>query len=279
MKRNAKKVDIIIIAVILLIIAVVVIAVMFKSKEKVQPVNAPVGSAAEVKYTDYKGKRAGIITGTMQDSIVSEMLPDSPRSEFNNYPDMIAAIHSDKIDFFIADIDITGSFIEKDSELMYIKEPIAVLECGAMFPKNDKGTKLRDQFNEFLASANADGTWDEIQKFWKSNETEGAIVDMSGLTGENGTLVLAVSGKGAPFSYISNGSIAGADPDLAVRFCREYGYGIDIRIVDFGGIIPGLTSGVYDFVVDGVIITDEREESVYFSDPYLLQKYNLVALK
>ena len=41
MKRNAKKVDIIIIAVILLIIAVVVIAVMFKSKEKVQPVNAP----------------------------------------------------------------------------------------------------------------------------------------------------------------------------------------------------------------------------------------------
>ncbi len=44
MKKNAKKVDIII-SVILLIIAAVVFAVMFSPEEKEQPVNAPAGSA------------------------------------------------------------------------------------------------------------------------------------------------------------------------------------------------------------------------------------------
>ena len=63
MKKNTKKVDIIIVALILLIIAAVVLAVILKPEEKPQTVNAPVGSAAQVNYTDYNGKKIGILKG------------------------------------------------------------------------------------------------------------------------------------------------------------------------------------------------------------------------
>ncbi|MBQ9633008.1 MAG: transporter substrate-binding domain-containing protein, partial [Lachnospiraceae bacterium] len=67
---------------------------------------------------------------------------------------------------------------------------------------------------------------------------------------------------------VANGQIAGTDPDIAVRFCREYGYGIEIHIVDTAGIIPGIVTGMYDFALSDMVVTEERKESVSFSVPY-----------
>ncbi len=122
--------------------------------------------------------------------------------------------------------------------------------------------------DEFIGKIKADGTLDDIYRFWSDPANQSTPVDMSGLTGENGKLQFATSGTKVPISFVANGQITGADPDIAVRFCRAYGYDIGVNIVDTAGIIPGIVTGVYDFSLSDMVITEERKESVGFSIPY-----------
>ena len=214
------------------------------------------------------GKRAGVITGSFHDSVVMEALPDSSISNYNSYSDLVAALKSDKIDYFLASAEVAGSLVEADDGLRVIPEPIRVLDIGAMFARDERGEQLKAQMDEFIEKMKADGTLDEIYAFWNDPANASTPVDQSGLTGENGTLRFATSGTKVPVSFVANGQIAGTDPDIAVRFCRAYGYDIEINVVDTAGIIPGIVSGTYDFSLSDMVITDERKESVNFSLPY-----------
>ena len=240
---------------------------------------APAASGAETSYTEFNGKTAGVITGSMHDDIIRDNLSDCSMLEFKSYSDMTAALLSGKIDFFLMGGESVEQLMAENNELGYIKEPLDHLYCGAMFPKTEKGDKIRAQLDEYITKIYADGTRDEIYDFWSSPDVGSANVDTSGLTGENGTLILATCGEEMPISYVANGGIAGTDPDIAVRFCREYGYDIDIRIVDFGGIISGLKTGLYDFAMNDAVITEERKESVNFSVPYNKGPIHIVARK
>lgn len=69
MRKNTKKVDIIIITVIILLIAdVILLAVMSQSKK---PENG------ELALSDFNGKQAGIITGSVHVQIIGRLFPGS----------------------------------------------------------------------------------------------------------------------------------------------------------------------------------------------------------
>ena len=228
---------------------------------------------------DYNGKRAGVITGAFHDSVIAEELPDSEISQYNNYTDLTAALKSGKIDYFLASTEVAGSLMEADDALTALRTPVRVLDIGAMFAKDERGEALKAQMDAFIEKIKADGTLADIYAFWNDPANASTPVDMSGLTGENGTLRFATSGTKAPVSFVANGQIAGTDPDIAVRFCREYGYAIEINIVDTAGIIPGIVTGTYDFSLSDMVITDERRESVSFSEPYHGTELLLVTLR
>ena len=217
---------------------------------------------------DYNGKRAGVITGSFHDSVIEEALPDSTVSNYNSYPDLINALKAGKIDYFLASTEVAGSLMAQDSELTALSDPVRVLDIGAMFAKDAHGDALRAQMDEFIGKLKADGTLDKIYDYWQQPSHESTPVDMSGLTGQNGTLRFATSGTKVPISFVANGKIAGTDPDIAVRFCREYGYDIEVSTVDTSGIIPGIVTGMYDFSLSDMVITEERKENVSFSVPY-----------
>lgn len=216
----------------------------------------------------FDGKRAGVITGSFHDSVVEEYLPNSSISNYDSYTDLTEALRTGKIDYFLASTEVATSLMEESDQLVALDEPVKSLDIGAMFAKTPEGERLKAQMDEFLAQAQADGTLDEIYAFWSDPDNASTPVDMSGLTGENGTLRFATSGTKTPVSFQVGDQIAGSDPDIAVRFCRAYGYGIDISTVNTAGIIPGITTGVYDFSLSDMVITAERQESVNFSVPY-----------
>ena len=216
----------------------------------------------------FNGQRAGVITGSFHDSVIAQALPDSPVSQYGSYTDMTAALETGKIDYFLASREVARSLTEENKALQTLQEPVQVLDIGAAFAKNERGDTLKKQMDAFIERLKTEGTLKEIYDFWSDPANASVPVDMSGLTGENGTLQFATSGTKAPISFVANGQIAGADPDIAVRFCREYGYGIQAHIVDTAGIIPGIVTGMYDFSLSDLVITDERKESVSFSAPY-----------
>ncbi len=268
MKKKAFKTDIIIIVVLILAAVGIILALTLPDNTEENTGDAPAAVNSRT-IADYADKNIGVITGTLFEGFVMEHYPKADISYFNSLPDLTMALNSGKVDAFLLGKASTDALMDENPGITYLDEEAGTFDVGMVFPKSAEGDRIRAQMDEFLTKLKADGTLDGIIAYWNTKEARDTPADMSGLTGENGTLRFATSGDEMPCSYLVSGKPAGIDPDLAIRFCREYGYNIEITITDFSGVIPGLVSGIYDFAGNEIVITDERKESVNFSVPYL----------
>ena len=228
--------------------------------------DVPVG-----KYTaisQLANARIGIQTGTSFDAAVSERLPEAKMSYFNIKADMISALLTDKIDAFMVDEPVAKVEMQQDDRLTYIPEYMESLEFAYVFPKTEAGAALCDQLSEYLRTIREDGTLAEIEAKWFSgDDAQKTIPDYRAFPADNGMLRFATEALYEPFTYILNNQFAGYDIDIAVHFCEAYGYGLEIVDMSFDAVLPAVQSGKCDFGGGGITITEERKESVLFSEP------------
>ena len=218
-------------------------------------------------YAAYNGKRIGVLTGPLMEGVAHEYFPDSEHLLFNSYPDCITALLTGKIDAYLGDELGVKAVRMEQSDIDYIRERITENNYSFAFRKNDpQSAALCEELNAFLEKCWTDGTMDELDEIWFGEDEDRKVVEMSGLTGENGTIKVVTTSTDAPFSYIKDGRNVGYDIDLVVRFCLDRGYALELGDVDFAGRIPAIESGKYDFTTD-MNVTPEREEEVLFSDP------------
>lgn len=73
-----------------------------------------------------------------------------------------------------------------------------------------------------------------------------------------------------PFEMMDQetGEMVGFDMDILHEIADRAGFEVDLRTMDFNGIIPAVQTGNVDLAIAGITITEEREEIVDFSDPY-----------
>ncbi|TGD12994.1 amino acid ABC transporter substrate-binding protein [Brevibacterium sp. S111] len=71
-----------------------------------------------------------------------------------------------------------------------------------------------------------------------------------------------------PFEFKEDGKYVGFDIDLITAVADEAGFELKQEVTNFDGIIPGLQTGSFDLAVAGISITDERKQTIDFSDPY-----------
>ena len=228
-------------------------------------------AAPSAGYTSLKeldGKRIGVQTGTSFDKAVSEKLPEARILYFNAKADMINALQTGKIDAAAVDEPVAKMQMALNNRLTYLPEFLEQFDFAYVFPKNDGGRKLCDQFSEYLRSIRNDGTMEEIgEKWFGEDDSLKTIADYRTFPAPNGVLRLATEAQYEPFSYILNNQIAGYDIDIAVHFCEAYGYGLEIRDMSFDAVLPAVQTGKCDFGGAGISITEERKESVLFSEP------------
>ncbi len=79
-----------------------------------------------------------------------------------------------------------------------------------------------------------------------------------------------------PFEFEKDGKYVGIDIDLINAIAKEEGFEVEIKPMDFKGIIPGITSKQLDGAVAGISITDERKQVVNFSEPYYQAGLSLI---
>ena len=220
-----------------------------------------------VTYEDYNGKNIGILTGTNMEAESFKYFPDSKYFYYDGYPNLNTALENGVIDAYLADEPAMKSIHAQQPQIDYIKERLTHNEYSFAFRKNDPAEKkLLDQFNQFMQKIRADGTLAEIDSIWFGTDESKKVVDMSDLTGENGTLHVVTTSTDEPFSYIKDGKNVGYDIDVTVRFCRECGYALVLGDVTFQTRIPALESGQYEFTTT-MNVTPERKEAVLFSEP------------
>lgn len=110
--------------------------------------------------------------------------------------------------------------------------------------------------------------------------------DSANGSGEKGAdkevLIMGTSADYPPFEYVDSAKgeeIIGFDVDLAKAIAEKLGYEIQVKDMDFNGLIPALETSQVDFVLAGMTPTDERKQNVDFSDVYYTASHMIVSEK
>lgn len=82
-------------------------------------------------------------------------------------------------------------------------------------------------------------------------------------------LVMATNASFPPYEFVGeNGAYEGIDVEIAGKIAEKLGLELEIVDTEFGSIIGGVQSGKYDMGMAGMTVTDERKESVDFTNTY-----------
>lgn len=117
--------------------------------------------------------------------------------------------------------------------------------------------------------------------------------DKSGGKEEKKVLRVGMECAYAPFNWtqsseeVSNGDKAvpiygtsdyayGYDVMLAQKLADELGWELEIHKVEWSSIVLGMNSGDYDVIIAGMGYTEERDNSVDFTDPYYIRNNVLI---
>ena len=232
------------------------------------------GSTEYISLSDLEGKRIGVATGSIQADQVKEQIADAELYYFSNATDMLNALRANKIDAFSTAEIIVRYMMTSNSDLTYLEEKLdGTMDVAAIFPKTDAGQALCDQYSDFITEIKETGEYDEIEEMWLSGEnSEAEAPDVESLSADNGTLSMGIDSASVPFVCVKNGKYAGIDVEIAYRFCKEYGYGLEISNMDFGALVTAVATGKCDFASSGIAYTQERAESVLFSKPYYVSQ-------
>lgn len=89
---------------------------------------------------------------------------------------------------------------------------------------------------------------------------------------EKGTLVIGTSADYPPYEFHAKldgkDQIVGMDIQIADKIAKDLGVKLEIRDLNYDGLLSALEAGKADMIIAGMNPTDERRQSVDFSDIY-----------
>lgn len=242
---------------------------------------SPYFAYAEEKITkldQLDGKEIAVQTAVLYEEMLFDRLPKATFQYYTMPNDMIMALKANKVSAYM--IEEVSFYVQKANhpDLTKLEEPAGIAEYGIVIGNNEKRETLKKQLDEYIDKANKEKIIEKMYEYWIINyDPDESKTDLSGLTGENGTVRVAIEGGYEPFSYISNGKPCGYDVDFVARFCREYGYKPEFYQVPFESIAPGVEAGKYDMGMN-IVISDEREDSAVMSKAYITCPILLIVL-
>ncbi|MDD2443557.1 MAG: ABC transporter permease subunit [Desulfotomaculaceae bacterium] len=226
---------------------------------------------------DIDGKRVAVYTGTIHDAFVASHYPRAEIKRFDSTADMVLALKNKKTDVAFYDLTSAKVLLKNNPELGILSDDALTKPLGVGFNKNNP--MLRDRFNNYLKTARADGTYDEMYRRWFEDDPE--KVEMPEFkypeTGEE--IVLGVAVADLPHVAYVNEKYVGFDIEMLQRFAQHEGLRLKIKTMEFSALIVALASGKVDMITDGIAITEERQKQIDFSEPCMDLKTAVVALK
>ena len=114
----------------------------------------------------------------------------------------------------------------------------------------------------------ADTTAADTADTTAAEKTEETSAEAAGTEAAGGVLVMATNAEFPPYEYHDGGEIVGIDAEIAKAIADELGMELEIEDIAFDSIIPEITSGKADMGLAGMTVTEDRKQSVDFTDTY-----------
>jgi polar amino acid transport system substrate-binding protein len=97
---------------------------------------------------------------------------------------------------------------------------------------------------------------------------------------QQASLRAGIDGTFAPHAMPNvKGVLVGFNVDLVEALGKQLGVKIQVDNVQFSGLVPGLQSGVYDFIAAPVTVNKERADSLLFSEGYINTDFQFAIMK
>lgn len=98
-----------------------------------------------------------------------------------------------------------------------------------------------------------------------------------------GKIILGTSADYPPYEFHTQvdgkDTIVGFDIAIAQEIAKDLGVTLEIKDMDFDGLLAALTSGNVDFIISGMTPTEERKQNVDFSDIYYFAEHGVLIRK
>ena len=101
-----------------------------------------------------------------------------------------------------------------------------------------------------------------------SGNTQSDVTEAADGSAEKAVLTMATNAYFPPYEYYDGETIVGIDAEVAAAIAEKLGMELQIVDIEFDSIIAGVQTGKYDMGMAGMTVTEERKQSVDFSDSY-----------
>ena len=187
---------------------------------------------------------------------------------FEDTPSALTELVNGGVDAVVADSPVVLEYIKNNpqSNLRAFGDPSFDQEFyGIAMRQSD--TDLHALVNEGLAKIRDNGTYDLIFNKYFGDGADYEVTESDNSLGL--TFNVAQDMAYAPFEYINEaGEPEGFDCDLIRAIAAEMGFAVNLVNTNWDGIIPSLLAGTSDMIISAMTITEERQQSVTFSDAY-----------
>ena len=210
----------------------------------------------------------GVLSGTNIPELVAQRLPDAEILYYNSTADEVNALKNGKIDAVAIDEPVGRNMMAEDAALATVPELLDNMDYAFALNK-DSGEALCAELSEYLRSLKADGTLAQLQEKWFDSADLSTVemTDYRDFPAENGTVRVAAF-QYPPFILLQDDLFAGYEIELLAFFCRDRGYALEIADMSADAVLPSVQSGKCDVGCCCISVTEERKESVLFSEPH-----------
>ena len=177
---------------------------------------------------------------------------------------------------------------KKDVEYVVLDEALSEEQYAIGFRKEDQA--LRDEVQRILCEMKKDGTAAEIATKWFGEDTSTipesvpestATDDSLQKVKDKGVLVMGLDDSFPPMGYRDqeSGEIIGYDIDMAAEVCERMGVELQLEPITWAYNVEELNQGTVDCLWNGLSISEERQEKLCLSEPYMENRQVVVTLK
>lgn len=152
----------------------------------------------------------------------------------------------------------------EDAKLTILDTEYITEDYAIAVAKED--TQLLADINAALKTLTENGTVKKIQDKYISG-IEHDLVFQQNVEGKE-VITMGTNAEFPPYEYKEGSAIVGIDAEIAAAIADVLGKKLVIEDMLFDATIPALTAGKIDFIMAGLTVTDERKQSVNFSEPY-----------
>lgn len=134
-------------------------------------------------------------------------------------------------------------------------------------------TELLEQVNAYLTKIKGDGTFDAIVNKYFGDGTPTPVVSAKEMKTDGSQLIVATNAAFAPFEYMEGENYVGLDLEIMAGLAAELGKELYINNMEFESVCNSVggtaeTAAYCDIAAAGLTISDERKQTLDFSDSY-----------